>query len=350
MVCLTQGHIRINNMNYDYNTRMAPYTEGINLFVEWCSKIPSATPIEFGSVGCPGLSDIDIGIVFEEGFDHGDLNLHLKSFPKKTRELMNGGTLMFFPESILKNILLIDDINIKFLTNKIDIRRITNEEKNLIDLVQIMEWLPERMANTYLEFKKSNPNNKRLVGLFYSSCYSLEKIQSIVGYNEQVDRFIKSVSTLRKEWFSMEKSKMHDLLNNVSLTYFKVCDSAINMIISTLSNHFKIAGLGVRYNICRNINFIGVHEGIGFYEGEDKLFLKVPEIFLCTYLKYSQYSSCLGSIIAKRIKVNNFDVMVSDDMNNILDKRIEILSSLFEFVRKLNCGSGLYKFGWYLNE
>ena len=78
--------------------------------------------------------------------------------------------------------------------------------------------------------------------------------------------------------------------------------------------------------------------------------LYVPPVFLSAYLNYSKHNSRLGSIIKKRISAKGKSIAASDDMDDMLQRRAHIFGTLFDFVKGLNCGTGLYKFGWYLNE
>lgn len=334
---------------------MAPYVEGRNLFIDWCTNIQSAVPIEFGDIGCPGLSDIDIGIVFKEGFDPDkyDLNQDLVGFPEKTKTLMNGGTLMFFPEAVFKHILLIDDIRVKSLLGEIDVRRNTSMESQLVSLVQIVEWLPERIAKIYSELKSESINEKRLVGSFYSLCYSLKKIQEHVGENERFNKFIKQVYSLREGWFSLDGSVVNAMLKDISDSYMDIFVEAVNSIMPVLNSHFNIVepeSLSLRYNIYKNVNFVANQKDIGILDTGSDIYINMPAAFLCTYVEYSKHNSQLGSIITRRIEKENANITVSGGMSDILDRRAHILGSLFDFVRTLNCGTGLYKFGWYLNE
>lgn len=337
----------------NFSKKMDPYNEGRNLFVEWCSVNKLAVPIEFGTIGCPGLSDIDIGIVFKEPFDphNSSLRKDLASFPEKTKELMNGGTLMFFPEAVFKHISLIDDIRVRSLTDAIDVNEVTSDEKYLVDLVQIIEWLPERIATIHSELEKTNINHKRLVGFFYSLCYSLKKIQEHAGENKQISDFIDHVHNLRKEWLSLETDIAHRMLKDISNLYMSVFMEAVKSITPVLDDHFDVSRLcKLQYNICKNVHFVANHDDIGIFGHDDNIYISVPAAFLCTYFAYSKYNSCLGSIIAQRMSVKSADITISEEMSNILGRRAHILGSLFDFVKALNCGSGLYKFGWYLNE
>jgi len=142
------------------------------------------------------------------------------------------------------------------------------------------------------------------------------------------------------------------MLKDISGLYMDVCSEAINIITPILINYFKVFSLDkLQYNIYKNVYFNAIHDkDIYIDEYNDNVYVNIPVVFLCTYFTYSKYNSYLGSVIARRIKDKNFDIMISKQISDILQRRAHICSSLFDFVKGLGCGTGLYKFGWYLNE
>ena len=326
--------------------KIEPYIEARNLFIEWSKNIPLSMPIEFGSVGCPGISDIDIGLILKDRPNNYNMLEYLGSFPEKVKTLMNGGTLMLFPEDILKNIEYIDDLNIKCLVGNIDIMHITDREKYLIGLIQIIEWLPERIAKIYKELKSANINKKRLVGFFYSMCYSLKKIQEYTGFSKNINGFINRIYELRNRWFNLEQDDIDMALQKVSSNWLNIVLEAIDKISLVLSKYF-LGGSGSRFNIYGDVNLIA-SKNISIINDQNSIFINIPSVFLCTYLAYSDYNSVLGSVINTRITKSYY--LISEEMATILDYRIDIISRLFDFVKALGCQTGLYKFGWYINE
>ena len=326
----------------------APYVEGRELFVDWCSKMPSAIPIEFGTVKQPGLSDIDIGVVFKEDYLGQDFDLrgHLDRFPQKTKDLMHGGTLMFFPEDVFNNIGFIDDIDARALAGSINLKKLSDDEKSIIDLIQIIEWLPERVAKIYIEANKPNRDAKAIIGALYSLCYSLDKIQSHAGVNYRIKYFVENVHRLRDKWGTILGMA---LLDNLLASYEDVFAEAVNDITPILQNDFYIDNESrVGYNIYGNVNFIS-GKNIGVEERNGSIYVTVPSVFLSTYMEYSY--SCNTSLLAGSIldRMSNVsEVAMSDRVTHIFRLRAQLLSSLFNFAYALNCGTGLYKFGWYL--
>ena len=149
------------------------YDEARLEFKKWTSHNSNLIPIEFGDVGVKGVSDLDLGVVIKNKFS---IKNHLDKFPELTKKIMNGGTLMIFPDFAFKNINFIDDVKISFLNNKINLKKLSIEERYIVNIIQVIEWLPERILCIYKDMGNGFENPKRSLAYLYSLCYTLKKI------------------------------------------------------------------------------------------------------------------------------------------------------------------------------
>jgi hypothetical protein len=345
---------------------LEPYEKARDLYLDWCSDISGATPIEFGSVGSPGLSDLDLGIVFSKELDIQELSSvisnKMKNFPSLVKETMNGGTLMLFPEKSFFNILYSDDVTINSFDSKVDMALISESDEKLVSMAQIVEWLPERIAKIFLELNNEHKNIKRLIGFYFSLCYSLLKIIRFCGENEILNEFIINVYFLRNNWHHLDSHAREEKLKWMELNYVVVSNVAISMFSKTSNSYFNYSSIdftnNYRYNLYSNIYLVSkasdeFPEIIRYKDG--MININVPPIFLANYYIYSSCNSKLGKLIKNRSEIINdensiFERCVSSEMLSILDIRIKMFSDFYSFVDKMNLGTGLYKFGWYLND
>ena len=342
------------------------YEKARDLFIDWCSDIKGATPVEFGSVGSPGLSDLDLGIVFSNELDFQNLSdilqKKVKSFPNLVNETMNGGTLMLFPERSFFNILYADDLNINSFDSKIDIASISKSDEKYVSKAQVLEWLPERIIKIYMELNKTQINTKRLVGYYYSLCYSLSKVNKFCGENQKINEFIGNIYLLRNQWDHLNSKERKERFKWFELNYMVVCKIAISNFNEKNSDYFNapksLLNKVYKYNLYSNVFLISSNNSllsdIVKYEN-GMINLYVPPIFLVNYFIYSLNNSKLGELIKIRTNSINekklhLDNYLSSKMNSILNIRIKMFSEFFTFVDKLGLGTGLYKFGWYLND
>ena len=345
---------------------LEPYEKARNLYIDWCSDIKGATPIEFGSVGSPGLSDLDLGIVFSDELDTQELSVVLskkmKSFPSLVKKTMNGGTLMLFPTRSFCNILYADDVTINSFDAKVDMALISESDERFVSMAQVVEWLPERIAKIYLELNNSNKNTKRLIGFYYSLCYSLLKVIRFCGESDRLSEFIDNVYLMRNNWHYLDSSGKEERLKWLELNYVAVCNMAISIFSETDNKYFNPSNLptdkNYKYNLYSNVYLMSsasdkFHDIVRYKDG--MVVIYVPPIFLANYYIYSSYNSKLGRLIKNRSHIINeensfLEGCISSEMLAILNIRIKMFSDFYSFVDGLALGTGLYKFGWYLKD
>ena len=81
------------------------------------------------------------------------------------------------------------------------------------------------------------------------------------------------------------------------------------------------------------------------------MFLLKPLIMKFVKLYSINKDSYLSSILRERFEDNfeDKDFYIDNSFfNEIIEKRFNFMDECFEFIKKLNLKSGLYKFGWYL--
>lgn len=345
---------------------LKPYKKARDLFIDWCSDIKGATPIEFGSVGSPGLSDLDLGIVFSDELDQKNLsnNLHkkIKDFPNLVKQYMNGGTLMLFQEKSFFNILYADDLTINAFNSKVNIASISKPDEKFVSLAQVLEWLPERIVKIYLELNKTQKNTKRLVGFYFSLCYSLSKVNRFCGENQIINEFITKIHLLRNQWHELNTKEKKERLKWFESNYMTVSKIAIVNFNEKSKKYFNstnsILNKIHNYNLYSNV-FLVSNNNILFDDivrnENGRVNIYVPPIFLLNYYIYSFHESKLGKLIKSRSDFINEKKLQSESflslrMSSILNIRIKMFSEFFSFVDRLKLGTGLYKFGWYLDE
>ena len=334
------------------------YDQARKDFQEWANVDENLIPFEFGKVGAKGISDLDLGVIVKDSLKV-NLENHLKSFPISTLDIMNGGTITIFAESTFRNILYIDNIDINFFGETLYFKKPSSKEIEIINIIQIIEWLPERILCIYKDLEKGFPNLNKSLGYLYSLCYSLKKIQSLDSKNALIDSFINEVYQLRFNWLVMNKELKIFNLNSLvskSLSILKVSvDLFVKFpLIKDLSNQINDQK-EISFNLHSNV-FIKSADNNDYKVSKDSFLnnitIHLPNLFLYTYFKYSRNKdSYLSSILAKRIeyKYEDKDFYIDNKiLNEIIKKRFEFMDECFEFIKKLNLRSGLYKFGWYI--
>lgn len=333
------------------------YDEARLEFKKWTSHNSNLIPIEFGDVGVKGVSDLDLGVVIKNKFS---IKNHLDKFPELTKKIMNGGTLMIFPDFAFKNINFIDDVKISFLNNKINLKKLSIEERYIVNIIQVIEWLPERILCIYKDMGNGFENPKRSLAYLYSLCYTLKKILFLSNSkNSEINNFILEVCNLRNKWNYIDANDQTNSLISLVQKALSLLNTAINLylgvgLVKKISNLIQDSET-INFNLHSNVYIKSISSSVFSINKDErlkKITINVPHIFMHTYIKYSKQSnSRLSQLISKRINKtkDTVDVFQNEPLfNNILQKRFSFMHECFEHIILLNLNSGLYKFGWYL--
>tara|TARA_Y100001958_G_scaffold152612_1_gene138998 strand:+ start:10662 stop:11702 length:1041 start_codon:yes stop_codon:yes gene_type:complete len=337
------------------------YSNARKNFIDWTNELSYIDPIEFGTLKAPGLSDLDLGVSFNNFSTEKiyDFKKHLKKFPKNVKEIMNGGTLMLFKNNDLININFIDDVKINFLNNKKNnLLEIDNSSLKIISLLQILEWIPERMGKIYNDLNRVNFNLKRLIGFFYSLHYSIKKSSEYVKLSNNALLYIKKINNCRVFFVENDKEKFNLEFEWLKENYINICTEIMIKISNYLDPFFAskknesdiIFKLNDQLSLVSNKSL----KQVGRIQNKNKIiYINVPSVFLFSYLHYSSRKFDLSKIIYGRFNnIGNYKFILKDnlkdDFQNLLDKRIYLMDSMFKFIKNNNFNFGLYKFGWYL--
>ncbi len=133
---------------------------------------------EYGSVSAPGISDLDIILVFSDGMRGKKVKVANNS--KFLNFFLKNGTIIKTTEQIFKKFNYIDEFNLKKIYGKkIRLIKISKKRKKFLSLISILDWLPERL----LRLAQINSSKKikvnELLCLLYSVTYSFENLYKI---------------------------------------------------------------------------------------------------------------------------------------------------------------------------
>ena len=150
----------------------------------------------------------------------------------------------------------------------------------------------------------------------------------------------------------MRLEKNYIFVSKIAITIFSERGNNFFNLSSSLLNKKH------KYNLYSNVNLVSSSndsfDDIVRFEG-GMLNIYVPPIFLANYYIYASYNSSLGKLIKNRSDIINeeqslFDGCIYSEMLSILNIRIKMFSDFYSFIDELGLGTGLYKFGWYLND
>ena len=154
---------------------------------------------EYGSYKNPGLSDIDLFLVIKNKKNSLLKKIVNNLKKKELKFFFEYSTIMIVNESFLKNALLFDDLTLNKIYGKnIKINKY-KEYSNLLFLLSILEWLPERtlrLKENIKNFKKVNL--RQHLGLLNSLKYTYLKVDKYIN-NNLINYYCKKINLFRND-------------------------------------------------------------------------------------------------------------------------------------------------------
>ena len=132
---------------------------------------------EYGSVSSPGISDIDIILVFKKDpknifkYSFSDIN-------KDVYDLVANGNVIKMEKSTFASLNYIDQLNTNLLSgNHINKSILSEKFIDIRELISICDWLPERIKRVEMALSGDVINISYLLCLIHSLNYSIKKVE-----------------------------------------------------------------------------------------------------------------------------------------------------------------------------
>ncbi len=331
------------------------YRIGRSEFYEWSQNIPGVTGFEYGSVKSVGLSDLDLAIIVDKNTTtYPHVKQMIQSFPQRTKRVMNGGTLMIFNSETVKYLRYVDDINIKsdrdisnlFIT-------LTEKEKEVVKLIQIFEWFPERILKIYSSLSNSD-NLIRQNGYYYSLGHTVKKINHFLGGDSAIDEYLSRVNLVRHQ---IEKGKKYiqlypiaellELMNGVLHKFMNYLDTS-----ECIKKATHIDNLAFRIRSNEYLEGWADINSLSVASFGDKKVVTVPSVFLLNHYYYSKFDYRISETISRDLYINpvyNYLHHINNTLyKDVLNKRIKLIEDNYKNLTQYKFKNGLYKYGWYL--
>ena len=290
--------------NYLAGKSIQDYQAAINRF---CKDNQETTVYLAGEISHPGISDLDFLVVDD-----------MPMVDSQVKPFLAGGNIIVMPSEQMINLNDFENFNLKHLQGKT--YQIKNKHR-LFDIVEIIEWLPERILK--LESYKNNLNN-------------ITKLELMLTH-KSINRSIRSVQAMTSEKFNIIEE--NDLRKLASFDKKEV-------VGKTLSEGYKAWQSFEDY--LRQKKYFEGHASGRVQISQYYSFFDKFEI-LCIYF------SMLSSIEKNKLSVElrkccNIQGRYSMDseLQNFLANRWDNLSRIYQWFIFKKYKSGMIKYGWFL--
>lgn len=303
---------------------------------------------EYGSYKNPGLSDIDLFIIIKNK-KYNLLKKIIDDLKKKDLSFFfEYSTIMIADTNFLKNIILFDNLNLKkIFGKKIDINKYKSYKKEL-ELLSVLEWIPERTLRLRENIDNFNKVNLRQhLGLLNSLKYTYIKLNHYIS-ETLINLFCKKIDQLRKDKDILKKR--HEIL-----IFSKKILKYTQSLMYRFSEDLSVKNLNIKINGELIMTFPNNYKI--FFTNKQNLrpienTIFVPLIYSSPFAfhltkKNSLYRTLKGNFkLLENYKIN----YKNKKINFILNKRNKLISNNIDLLKKNNLIKGIYKFGWYLKK
>lgn len=302
---------------------------------------------EYGNYNYPGLSDIDLMIVVNEK-KVKNLNKDLIALykDKELNYFINYSTIMIVNKKIMKNILYFDDMKLnKIYGEDLILNKI--KEKNLLRIISVIDWLPERLLKLKMLKKQEVTYPKQELGFLNSFCLSLKNANFFLK-KRYIKNYINKVENLRKLSLQTISIKRIKKIKSIGLEIGKTTLLDFSSFLLKKKLNFKINNsFGIKLYKNFRINFVFKSPKLT----ETKNELNIPIVYGVIFLHYFLKKD-LSKFMQNNIYLNNKSpkLLLDNRILGILNLRSKLIIENIKLIKKLKIEKGLIKFGWFVKN
>lgn len=333
----------IDYYNYPKDIELDFYHKARRVLINAFKNNPCVIAIyEYGTINAPGISDIDIILV---------INKKKKNFFKENynqlkeiSNLIGSGNIIHMTAKSFSMIKFIDDIKIKKIYGKTIYVKLPNkEDKEFIDLVSIVDWVPERVSRLINIFKSQKIDIITTLCILNSLSYSILKSKKIFGFKD--NSFVDNLNNLRQNWnqVSNNKKELYKLIKDAKLIGERLMTEYANFLkekklfitdYNKIDNQKATISLYIKNQIGINVNGL----------------INIPKIF---YYHFAYYAS-LDLELSKKLKkkINGYkkfnDKIINSKYKDIMSLKINISNYDYSLLKYYKLNNGIIRFGYLI--
>ena len=313
---------------------------------------------EYGSVGAPGISDIDLIAVISSDIDPDEARLFLTGAeaPEHVVRVFDHGTIKPVSKALFKQIQILGEIHAHsiFEADPINSNAPDHSIAKYVDAANIFDWLPERILMLRSLLMRPTFPYRRVLGGLGSFGHSVSTVSRVLGYKPPESTvFSDTYNDLRSNWFS--KSESENLEATVALIQSAITTG--RHLISRATEKMLEDGLITDnnqqpesifwLNSTKALVFGGANGDSSPTEETDGLLSEhLPLSWLPVYRTYAEASGAISTLISSNIDLQPgySHPELHSEFREILKKRIEWINESFDFLDPLGMTEFMYRF------
>ena len=296
--------------NYPEKKTAQDYELAREWLVDYCK---GCSVYEYGSVDVYGISDIDCIVVTGKPLD-------MPVVPEEFKVMFEGRIFAQMKPEHFRQVKLPGDIDLKRLSGEsVEYEDYDEGKKRLIDVLQVMDWLPERIVK--LEYIIKTGNILDIIGFTKSLKYSIDIATGMMGNSWGVMwGFV--FEELRKGWFDNPDEKR----------LVRLADEGVEIGKKFM---YSFADYAEKWYE----PFDGDIE-FGLYD----TWITMPKVWQTHIVEQAHCGGIVGDEIRRRLRGKGSKGGVDGKVAALIAERVQLCNSMAEFTRE-----GLYRWGHILS-
>lgn len=267
--------------------KLSDYYEVREKVVSIFKNIPGLVSIyQMGSISCPGISDLDLILVFEDGCDKIEFSSFYKMFDSRDKYI-----LMHSPFAIPKSLFN----NMKYFYVPQNFVLILGEEQtinkipdyDLLSRIVSVEFVIGLLCTTMRAHHSKIINARSLMNGLYSVKHDLAVFRLSRKECPFAWDFVHTLCELRTNWFeSSEDASLYRLINTI-INSSSILHSLLKSFSYSMENE-----IGIHDTMMNRKLIFGINNWLLFKNSERDYYVKERSLF--SVLKYLRFSNLLN--------------------------------------------------------
>lgn len=306
---------------------------------------------ESGTVADPGISDLDIKVVYESG---SPVELPIdEGYSEIVDVLVGKGNVIKVPVSAYKKFHYLDPKRnpTHLYGREIEFEQPTENERMYRDAAYVLDYLPERLYQILRLERQETLPVMRTLQMLKSAGYTTIIIGELLDEFDG-QSFTDDVDDLRGNWFSREKSanfdRMHELLTEASEALAQAARLWFERSPPAFITDEQVAGGAI--SLLDELVYVSGEEFAYEHGDEFDTVVTIPSWWMDHYRYYASRDHFLGQSLAMGYIGPKTDAnCLTSAYKSYLDTKLQICNEAFSWSVEHETGSAL-KFGYLLHR
>ena len=151
---------------------------------------------EYGKTNAPGISDLDIIIVFRSSISVSNkekIKYDLQGIDNEIYDFVKHGSVIKMNKISFKFIQFFDQFNLRLICGEdLKYNKPSKLDLKIIKAISINDWVPERLLRLQLVIKSKKIKISNTLCVLNSLCYSLIYLKNLTKYKEEINHIIEN--------------------------------------------------------------------------------------------------------------------------------------------------------------